>query len=253
MSKTFALLAAAAATLAVGSAQAYATFNGVDPNGSESLVLPLTPNSTAAENQFKSNLIGTGTETFESLADGAAAPLNLNFGAAGTATLTGGNGSIDQNTAGSTEGNGRYSVPGGTKFWEVTAGGASTFQVNFSQNIAAFGFYGIDIGDFDGTLSVEFLNAAGGVIDSELVTTAARNQAAGSVLYFGALASSEAELFRGVRFVTTGGSGDIFAFDGFTIGSKEQVVVPNPVPEPGSLALVALGLIGAGLVGRRRA
>ncbi|MCY7316097.1 MAG: hypothetical protein LH480_10870, partial [Rubrivivax sp.] len=224
MNKTFALLAVAAAALVAGSAQAYTTFNGVDANGAET-VLALTPNASAAEAAFRSNLVGTGTETFESLAIGDSAPLSLSFGIAGTATLTGGSGRVRGNSSNQTNTFGRYSVPGGNRFWEVTAGGENTFVVSFSQDVAAFGFYGIDIGDFEGTLSLEFLNGTGGVIGTQNVNAAAGGVANASVLYFGVLAAGDAELFRGVRFVTTGGIGssDVFAFDSFTIAAKEQV------------------------------
>ena len=249
MSRNFTTLAFAAITaMAATGAQAYTTFNGVDGNNAET-VLTVTPNATAAENTFKANLVGTGTETFETQTTGAVAPLMLNFGVAGTATLNNGNGAVRANVAGQTNGSGRYSVPGGTKFWEVTAGGAATFTVNFSQSIAAFGFYGIDIGDFGGTLSLEFLDAANNVINTLAVATAPAATANASVLYFGALADSNAELFKSVRFLSTVGIGDVFAFDSFTIGTQQQV---HRTPEPGSLALVALGMLGLGIAAKRR-
>ena len=250
MSRNFTTLAFAAITaMAASGAQAYTTFNGVDAQGPETALLA-TPQATGAETAFKANLVGTGTETFETQATSAIAPLTLNFGVAGSATLSGGNGAVRTNVAGQTNGAGRYSVPGGTKFWEVTAGGAATFTVTFSQSIAAFGFYGIDIGDFGGTLSLEFLDAANNVINTLAVATASTATANASVLYFGALADSNAELFKSVRFLSTVGSGDVFAFDSFTIGTQQQV---NRTPEPGSLALVALGMLGLGIAKRRRA
>ena len=249
MSRNFTTLAFAAITaMAATGAQAYTTFNGVDANGPE-VVLALTPQSTAAENAFKANLVGTGTETFETQTTGAMAPLTLDFGLAGMATLSGGSGAVRANAVGLTNGVGRYSVPGGTKFWDVIAGGSATFTVTFSQSIAAFGFYGIDIGDFGGTLSLEFLDAANNVINTLAVATAPTGTANASVLYFGALADSNAELFKSVRFLSTAGIGDVFAFDSFTIGSQQQVV---RVPEPGSLALVALGMLGLGIAAKRR-
>ena len=250
MSRNFTTLAFAAITaMAATGAQAYTTFNGVDGNNAET-VLAVTPNATAAENTFKANLVGTGTETFETQNTGAMAPLTLNFGAAGMATLDGGSGSVQTNAVGATNGAGRYSVPGGTKFWNVTAGGtAGAFTVTFSKAIAAFGFYGIDIGDFQGTVSLEFLDAANNILGTQAVATASAAMANASVLYFGALADSNAELFSAVRFVTSGGIGDIFAFDSFTIGTQQQV---SRTPEPGSLALVALGMLGLGLAKRRR-
>jgi MYXO-CTERM domain-containing protein len=234
-----------------GTASAYMTFFDEDLNNSATVPLALTPYSSAKEAQFKAQLTGVSTETFESQATGAIAPLTLNFGGSLTATLTGG-GKVASVSPGTTNGFGRYSIPSASssKYWEVDA---RSFEINFSQAIAAFGFYGVDVGDFGGQVSIDFYNGTSLInsidVPHTIVSTTSTD---GSVLFFGAIASNAAEEFTSVRFRTTYGSGDVFAFDNFTIGARDQVIPPtNPTPIPGTLLLAGLGLAGLGAMRRR--
>lgn len=205
------------------------TFFGQDNNPGSS-----TANSTAARNGFLANLTGgVGTENFESFSGGASAPIALNFpGSAGsiTATLTG-DGQIRNAPA-----NGRFATSG-THYYEVSG----AFTIAFSSAISAFGFYGTDIGDFDGDL---VLNLVGGGTQKITLPTHGSND--GSLLYFGFYDLANA--YTSISFTNTAPGVDYFGFDDMTIGDLKQV---TPVPEPASLALLGAGLGGL-LVARRR-
>ena len=142
MIKTIFLLVVILAVATTG-ALASTTFFGEDLGQGEYVRLTSHPNADAARNSFMAQLVGVGTENFEGFANGTGAPLALTFPGAGTATLNG-NGNVAYVPTG-TNGVGRYPISG-NQYWEAGYG----FSIVFSQAVAAFGFYGIDIGDFGG-------------------------------------------------------------------------------------------------------
>ncbi|MDJ1171156.1 PEP-CTERM sorting domain-containing protein [Roseofilum sp. BLCC_M154] len=226
------------------SAQAYRLFFGEDLNNSSYIPLSETPNASAAQDDFLSGLVGVGVETFEGFSDGTTGPVDLDFGVAGVATLQG-NGEIEHQASG-TSAAGRYGVSG-DKFWEGAAR-SGAFSIDFSQEVAAFGFNGVDIGDFGGQLSLILDLVNGGQTTVTVPNTVGSSGSTdGSVLYFGLIAENDDELFNGLSFSMTTGQGDWFAFDNMTIGSKEQVAsTPEPASMLGLLAVGAMGVV-AGL------
>lgn len=121
----------------------------------------------------------------------------------------------------------------------------NSFTYSFSTAISAFGFYGTDFGDFEGSITMDFLNSNSLVYSAELTTVGAN----GNLLFFG-LASTD--LFNTVNFRLTQGSTagptDVLGFDSFIVGTANAgpPPTPTPAPEPGSLALVGLALAGLG-------
>ena len=240
-----AVLAAASAIATSSPANAFQIFFGEDINtnpDNESNPLTVFPEASSAEAEFLSHLSGVGTETFEGFPLETGAPVELLFPGAGAATLNG-TGAV----RGAAPTVGRYPISG-TQFWEADADQES-FSIAFSDEIAAFGFYGVDIGDFGGQLELILTLASGETETVSVPNTIGSNASTGgSVLYFGLIAESPDELFTNVAFDLTDREGDVFAFDNLTIGSLAQVVPPDPpmgVSEPATiLGVLAIGALG---------
>lgn len=252
---TTALLIAAATVGRAAPAQAFSLYFGEDLGKGEQVRLSATPNADGARDEFLSSLIGVGTEKFEGYSVNTAAPLSINFGSAGTATLTG-NGFIDRVNTG-TNGVGRYPISG-NKYWEAS----DQFGINFSKAVAAFGFYGVDIGDFEGQLTLTLLNTVTNFQQTVTVPHTIKGLGGGAI-YFGLIAAPD-EVFDRVVFGNTAPGVDYFGFDNMTVGSLEQVVPPTSIPSGGSgsglpsesvpepLTMLGMALGGAMLAGARR-
>ncbi len=230
-------------------AHAYQVYFGEDVNtAGDPNILSVHPKSDAAHDSFLSNLTGVGTETFEGFADGTTAPINLTFPGAGTATLTG-----DATVNSGNDGFGRYPISGSKYITTQAATAGQTFTVNFSQPVAAFGFYGTDIGDFGGQLALNLTNGSKTTLTVPN-TIGSNASTSGSALYYGFYAQNPSEQFTSVAFLNSS-TADVFGFDDLTIGSLQQVTPKPPaaVPEPSSMVgTLAFGALGAAYMLKRR-
>lgn len=244
MNKGILALAATTLTLLVaGSAQAsILTYFGEDANPGSS-----TTHSDTAHTQFLNNLASSvGTEDFESVSSGTYNLLGINFpGSAGsiTATLTGS--SMEICAYNGCGGSGRFAISG-THYLDTS----TQFNLAFSSPVSAFGFYGTDIGDFGGRLTL--MLTGGGTATLTIPTSlGSSGSSSGQQIFFGFIDPTLS--YSGIQFGNTSGGSDFFGFDNMIIGDLQQVQLS--VPEPGSFVMLGLGLLGlySLLLLRRRA
>lgn len=145
------------------------------------------------------------------------------------------------------------------KYWRVNASGSGQFSITFDRAISAFGFYGTDIGDFGGILSLvlkpwDVTLPLETLVVRPQTTSAAAN---GLALFYGFANASRA--YSSISFVTSGtlldnANSDYFGFDDFVVADAGQFLTPptTGIPEPGSLALAGLALLAAGFAGKAR-
>lgn len=185
-----------------------------------------SPNADAMHAQFLSNIQAPEVESFESFSVGSYSTLSVNsFSQAGTVELKGTKYDIRQGNIGF----GRFPLHG-TKFLDAQAG--PEFRLEFQTPVAAFGFYGVDLGDFSGTISIK-TSLGGGSVNVYPIPFNGQTSN-GDVIFWGV---TDASKFDKIEFDTSH-SVDYFAFDMFTVASLQQITTrpptatPTPVPTP---------------------
>lgn len=190
-----------------------------------------------ARNNFLAALTaGVNTEDFEGIATGSP-PIALTFtGGLGpiTGTLTGTGALVGSPVTGT------YATSG-SQFYDNQF---DAFTIAFDSAIAAFGFYGTDIGDVNEALEITLDAGLASQRNFTVGNTVGANNA--SLLFWGI--TDTANPFTTVTFAQSGS--DRFGFDDLTVGDVQQV--RSGVPEPSTWAMLLLGFFGIGGALRRR-
>jgi hypothetical protein len=221
--------------LAPGAARAQATFLGIDADRAA------PTNALAAEAAFRATLTASGTETFAG--DVLAEPQPLVFGSFGTGLIVDPDPfAFNQISSGATT----FGLPGRTSYHTATGGFTAT-PIVFSfggQPVGAFGFFAVgsnSVAAGVGALSLrlDFFSGATNVFTLPVANP---------------FTSSDNVVFAGMSGLTfdrvevRGQNADGISFNDVTIGS----VGGSVVPEPGSVVLVATGVLVLAGVGHRR-
>ncbi len=152
-------------------------------------------------------------------------------------------GRVRETPGGMANDDGRYSTDGDQYLSANTILNGS-FRIEFVDPQDAFGFFGVDVGDWDGQLTLTFELVGGGeqIVDVPHLL-GEEGEDSGSVFFWGFV--DEKNLFSAVTFSGSGDDRDVFAFDELQV---RGTIIPLPTP----VALAAGGLAPLLLRRRRR-
>lgn len=146
---------------------------------------------------------------------------------------------------------GRYPVTdpfGGDQYLSTNApnelGTNLGFRIEFSDPVAAFGFFGTDFGDFAGDAQLIINGDNGNPIDVPHPIGSGGGAYNANLLFMG-LVGQDGMTISSVEFTNVSSNFDRFGFDNL-------VVATSPIPEPSTLALFGLGSIGLAVQRLRR-
>jgi hypothetical protein len=245
------LISLTAVALLSGSARA-ATFSGYDTNPTNNTRLLFDPNSNsqAAFNSFSTQLNGIGitTDSFEDTTNptttvvgnaidglvrvisGTTATFSLKTKADPLVSAPSGTSTQVQKKQTGVLANGTYPTDG-NNFISVNT--TYNFSIAFSAPVAAFGYFGTDLGDNSNVLTMQFYNN-GTLIPNNPTNAvdAGTGSANSSKFFYGFIADNSTQYFDKVVF-SNSASNDAIGIDQITIGTPTQVT--TSVPEPSSL------------------
>ncbi len=133
----------------------------------------------------------------------------------------------------------------------ISINSTKRFEVLLDEAIAAFSFWGTDLGDRGNTLTIELYRDTT-LLATQPIDYLGENSGDSSVFFFGSIAEDPTEYFNRVVFNNSKktGNSDAIGLDQFTIAMPSQVVGlgdlgadPTAVPTPALLP----GLLGFGL------
>lgn len=217
----------------------------------------VTATAGSAVGDYLINITNTQLDS----SDLAAAVAGLSIPTIGVTSLSGGGFVTQGQLAAPTPDplNGRFSVAsdeGARGSGVFIEGGTAALTIEFQLAIQAFGFWGTDIGDFGddcgqncqappAMFTVELFKGIDSLGTFNLDGTGTN----GSADYYGFVGSgantfTKVIITNNTAFGTDGSTADGQGFSRFSVGTADTDT--TPVPEPGVLGLVALGLLAAG-------
>ena len=190
-------------------------------------VAAVTGAPVTARAAFLAALSGTvANYGFEDRINGDVGPFNFTFANSSgtiTTTITAPSTGVATNSATG----GRFNTTsGGTVYWranETSAAGA-ILTLTFSPPISAFGFYGTDIGDFGGSLTLTVRNSSTLVSTPLSVgnTIGSGGSTSGCLLFFGF--KDKTATYDRLTFTSNGSTADFFGFDDIVAAVAAQVI-----------------------------